>query len=213
MIVKPDETTVAYRCPDCGCGVKSIVGIFSLSADMLKLKCPCGSSSMTIKRTNDDKIRLAVPCMVCRRDHDYVISKDLFFKNELFELPCSLSGFSLCFIGNGDDVSAAIDRADDELRRVLKEAGAESLDIFKEQPDKTEEIPVAQVYDIVRFILKELEEEHAIRCNCNEGDYDIEIFDDSVCVYCKNCGAKQFVSTASLAEAQAFLEIDELVLK
>lgn len=213
MIVKPDETTVAYRCPDCGCGVKSIVGIFSLSADMLKLKCPCGSSSMTIKRTNDDKIRLAVPCMVCRRDHDYVISKDLFFKNELFELPCSLSGFSLCFIGNGDDVSAAIDRADDELRRVLKEAGAESLDIFKEQPDKTEEIPVAQVYDIVRFILKELEEEHAIRCNCSEGDYDIEIFDDSVCVYCKNCGAKQFVSTASLAEAQAFLEIDELVLK
>ena len=213
MIVKPDETTVAYRCPDCGCGVKSIVGIFSLSADMLKLKCPCGSSSMTIKRTNDDKIRLAVPCMVCRRDHDYVISKDLFFKNELFELPCSLSGFSLCFIGNGDDVSAAIDRADDELRCVLKEAGAESLDIFKEQPDKTEEIPVAQVYDIVRFILKELEEEHAIRCNCNEGDYDIEIFDDSVCVYCKNCGAKQFVSTASLAEAQAFLEIDELVLK
>ncbi len=213
MIVKPNETTVAYRCPDCGCGVKSIVGIFSLSADMLKLKCPCGSSSMTIKRTNDDKIRIAVPCMVCRRDHDFVISKDLFFKNELFELPCSLSGFSLCFIGNGDDVSAAIDRADDELRKVLKEAGAESLDIFKEQPEQVEEIPVSQVYDIVRFILKELEEENAIRCNCSEGDYDIELFDDSVSVYCKNCGAKKFVSTASLAEAQAFLEIDELILK
>lgn len=213
MIVKPDETTVAYRCPECGCGVKSIVGIFSLSADMLKLKCPCGGSSMTVKRTNDDKIRLAVPCLVCRRDHDFIISKELFFKNELFELPCSLSGFSLCFIGNGDDISAAIDRADDELRRVLKEAGATSLDIFKEQPEKVEEIPVSQVYDIVRFILKELEEENAIRCNCSEGDYDIELFDDAVSVYCKNCGAKQLVSTASLAEAQAFLEIDELILK
>ena len=180
---------------------------------MLKLKCPCGGSAMTIKRTNDDKIRLAVPCMVCRRDHDFVISKELFFKNELFELPCSLSGFSLCFIGNGDDVSAAIDRADDELRKVLNEAGAESIDIFKEQPKQVEEIPVSQVYDIVRFILKELEEENAIRCNCTEGDYDIELFDDSVCVYCKNCGAKKFISTASLAEAQAFLEIDELILK
>ena len=213
MIVKPNETTVAYRCPDCGCGVKSIVGIFSLSADMLKLKCPCGGSAMTIKRTNDDKIRLAVPCMVCRREHDFVISKELFFKNELFELSCSLSGFSLCFIGNGDDVSAAIDRADDELRKVLKKAGAESLDIFKKQPKQVEDIPVSQVYDIVRFILKELEEENAIRCNCTEGDYDIEFFDDAVCVYCKNCGAKKFVSTASLAEAQAFLEIDELILK
>ncbi len=213
MIVKPNETTVAYRCPDCGCGVKSIVGIFSLSAEMLKLKCPCGSSSMTIKRTNDDKIRLSVPCLVCRRDHDFVISRELFFKNELFELPCSLSGFSLCFIGNGDDVSAAIDRADEELHKVLTEAGATSLDIFKEQPEKAEEVPVAQVYDIVRFILKELEEENAIRCNCSEGDYDIELFDDSVCVYCKNCGAKKLISTASLAEAQAFLEIDELILK
>ncbi|MBE6679246.1 MAG: hypothetical protein E7598_01840 [Ruminococcaceae bacterium] len=213
MILKPNETTVAYRCPDCGCGVKSIVGIFSLSADLLKLKCPCGSSSMTIKRTNDDKIRISVPCMVCRRDHEFVISKELFFKNELFELPCSLSGFSLCFIGNGDDVSSAIDRADEELYKVLKEAGAENLDIFKAQQEKTEEIPVAQIYDIVRFILKELEEEHAIRCNCSEGEYDIELFDDAVCVYCKNCGAKQLISTASISEAQAFLEIDELILK
>lgn len=213
MIVKPNETTVAYRCPECGCGVKSIVGIFSLSADMLKLKCPCGSSSMTIKRTNDDKIRLSVPCLVCRRDHDFVISRELFFKNELFELPCSLSGFSLCFIGNGDDVSKAIDKADEELRRTLEEAGADSLDIFKEQPDKAEEMPIAQVYDIVRFIVKELEAENAIRCRCSDGDYDIELFDDSVCVYCKNCGAKQYISTASLAEAQAFLEIDELILK
>ena len=213
MIVKTNETTVAYRCPECGSGVKSIVGIFSLSADMLKLKCPCGASSMTIKKTNDNKIRLNIPCLVCRRDHDYVVSRDLFFKNEFFELPCSLSGFSLGFIGNGEDVSAAIERSDEELRRVLSEAGAQSLDIFKEQKEQLEEMPDAQVYDIVRFIVKELEEENAIRCNCSEGDYDIELFDDSVCVYCKNCGAKTFVSTASLAEAQAFLEIDELKLK
>ena len=213
MIIQPNETTLAYRCPECGSGVKSIVGIFGLSAPMLRLKCPCGASSMTIKKTNDDKIRLSVPCLVCRRDHDYVISKELFFKNELFELPCSLSGFSLCFIGNADAVSDALAKADEELRNVLAEAGAENLDIFKEQAESVEELPVAQVYDIVRFIVKELEEENAIRCHCNEGDYDIELFDDSVCVYCKNCGAKQYVSTASLAEAQAFLEIDELKLK
>ena len=129
------------------------------------------------------------------------------------ELPCSLSGFSLCFIGSGEAVAEALDKADAELNQVLREAGAESLEIFKEQSDPTEEMPAAQVYDIVRFIVKELAEENAIRCNCNEGDYDIELFDDSVCVYCKNCGAKQYVSTASLAEAQAFLEIDELKLK
>jgi len=213
LIAKTNETTVAYRCPDCGSGVKSIVGIFGLSAPMLKLKCPCGSSSMTIKKTADNKIRLSVPCLVCRRDHEYVVSKELFFKNELFELPCSLSGFSLCFIGGAEQVSAALEEADEKLSQVLKEAGAESLDVFKSQPEVTEEVPVSQVYDIVRFILKELEEENAIRCNCREGDYDIELFDDCVSVYCKNCGAKKTVSTRSLQEAQAFLDIDELILK
>ncbi len=215
MIVKPDETTVAYRCPECGCGIKSIVGIFGLSASALRLKCPCGKSSMTIKKTNDGKVRLSVPCIVCRHDHDYVISKELFFKNELFELPCALSGFGLCYIGSGSEVSEALHRSDEELMKILTEAGADNLDVFKSQPDAREEMPDAQVYDIVRFIVKELEAENAISCRCKpgEGDYDIELFDDSVCVFCKNCGARQYISTASLAEAQAFLEIDKLKLQ
>ena len=214
MIVKPKETTVAYRCPECGCGVKSIVGIFALSASAMRLKCPCGESAMTVKYTNDGKVRLTVPCLVCRRDHDYVVSKDLFFKNELFALHCALSGLDLCYIGGGEAVAKALERSDEELAKVLKEAGADSLDVFKNQKDKVEEIPDAQVYDIVRFLVKELEAENAIRCRCKTGgEYEIALFDDSVCVYCKNCGAKTFVSTASLAEAQAFLELDELHLK
>ena len=159
--------------------------------------------------------RIDVPCLVCRHDHDYVISRELFFKNEFFELPCALSGLGLCWIGDGKSVADALTRSDEELSRMLTEAGAENLDVFKQQPDQKEEIPDAQVYDIVRFIVKELEAENAISCRCKpgEGDYDIEMLDDSVCVFCKNCGAKQYVSTASLAEARAFLDIDELKLK
>ena len=125
MIVKPEETTVAYRCPECGCGVKSIVGIFTLSASAMRLKCPCGKSSMTIKKTNDGKVRLGVPCLVCRHDHDYVVSRELFFKNEFFELPCALSGLGLCWIGDGKSVADALTRSDEELSRMLTEAGAE----------------------------------------------------------------------------------------
>ena len=214
MILNPEETTVAYRCPECGGGVKSIVGIFGLSAAMLKLKCPCGGSAMTVKHTGDDKIRITVPCLVCRHDHSFTVSKNLFFKNELFELHGSLSGFGLCYIGNAESVSDALARADEELARVLSEAGASSLNIFRPQESGGETpLPAAQIYDIVRFIIKELEAEHAISCGCSEGDYDIELFDDSVCVFCKNCGARKYVSTASLAEAQAFLEIDRLKLE
>ena len=47
MVISPKQTTIAYRCPVCGTGVISAVGMFSLSADMIKLKCTCGKSEQT----------------------------------------------------------------------------------------------------------------------------------------------------------------------
>ena len=64
MIIEPKKTAVAYRCPDCGAGVMSVVGVFSLSAEMLKLKCSCGHSEMSMVRTSDGKIRFTVPCLL-----------------------------------------------------------------------------------------------------------------------------------------------------
>ena len=46
MVLESKQTTVAYRCPHCGAGVLSAVGMFSLAADMVKLKCSCGKSEL-----------------------------------------------------------------------------------------------------------------------------------------------------------------------
>ena len=59
MILEPKKTTVAYRCPECGAGVLSIVGMFSLSANRLKLKCDCGKSELDVV-LQDDKVRLTM---------------------------------------------------------------------------------------------------------------------------------------------------------
>ena len=64
MIIEPKSTTIAYRCPACGGVAKGIVGIFSLSGDMFKLKCSCGNSHMTVLKEND-QLRLIVPCVSC----------------------------------------------------------------------------------------------------------------------------------------------------
>ena len=48
MVLETKKATVAYRCPHCGCGVISVVDIFSLSADMIKLKCSCGQSELEV---------------------------------------------------------------------------------------------------------------------------------------------------------------------
>ena len=53
MVLDFKQTTVAYRCPHCGAGVMSAVGLFSLNADMVKLKCTCGKSEMTVVYSKD----------------------------------------------------------------------------------------------------------------------------------------------------------------
>ena len=89
MVLESKQTTIAYRCPKCGAGVMSVVGLFSLSGDMVKLKCTCGESEMqAVLRREDKQIRLTVPCIFCNKPHTYNVSESLFFGKEIFLLPC-----------------------------------------------------------------------------------------------------------------------------
>ena len=88
MVLETKKTTVAYRCPHCGAGIMSAVDIFALKADMIKLKCTCGKSEMSVVDTKDGKVRLTVPCMLCAQPHIFTVSNSLFFGKDLFVLPC-----------------------------------------------------------------------------------------------------------------------------
>ena len=84
MVLDKKETTVAYRCPVCGASVMSMIGIFALTADLIKLKCPCGESELELVYTRDKKIRLNVPCLFCPTPHSYIISSQMFFERNHF---------------------------------------------------------------------------------------------------------------------------------
>ena len=100
MVLDSKETTVAYRCPHCGAGVISAVNVFALSADMVKLKCTCGQSEMTIVSGKDGKIRLTVPCMVCPHPHQFTLNSTLFYGKDLFSMPCPyVSELTLAMVG------------------------------------------------------------------------------------------------------------------
>ena len=86
MVLDTKQTTVAYRCPHCGAGVMSVVGVFSLSAEMMKLKCSCGHSEMTMSRASNGKIRFSVPCMLCPSPHSFTVNSSVVFSKELFVL-------------------------------------------------------------------------------------------------------------------------------
>ncbi len=210
MVLTPKQTTIAYRCPHCGAGIMSAIGFFSLSGDMLKLKCDCGESELIIQRSRDGKIRLTVPCILCAKPHQYTISSSLFFGRELFTLSCPYSDLEACFIGETNHVKAALAKNELELLELLEESGVESFDALHR--DRTLTDP--QIFDIILFVIRELEAEGQIKCRCADGgEYEVEVLDDCIRVYCTVCGAESRLPTDSVLSANAFLNADSLTLE
>ncbi len=213
MILNPKESIVSYRCPHCGTTVMSMIGTFALSGDLIKLKCSCGESELVISYTNDNKIRLTVPCLACENPHTYSISSDAFFSRELLELSCKALGINICFVGNKDKVFEAIEKSDKELAEMMGEYSLEDIGKMSGNPEGS--ITDAQVYDLVRFMLCEMQDENAITCNCADGlgEYDFTITQDGVEVFCTKCNAKKTFDMNSVQKANDFLNVDELDLR
>lgn len=224
MILNTKETTVAYRCPVCGTTVMSIVGIFALSSERICLKCSeCGGSEMTLTHTKDKKIRLSVPCTVCPNPHTFTLSSGMFFERDVIGLACPYVGLDICYIGKKDAVIAAAEKSDEVLRGILEQAGADSLSALRGESllddEGTAREDDIQTYDIVNFLLTELEEDGCIHCRCPEETSRTYKFDlvgaehDTVLIYCDTCEASTAVKIGDPIAANAFLHIDELNLK
>ncbi len=212
MVLENKQSTVAYRCPSCGGGVMSIVDMFRLSGDMLKLKCTCGKSELSMVRSQDGKIRFTVPCILCPNDHTFTVSQNLFFNNELFVLPCPYSGINIAMMGEINHVKAEMSRTELELLDMLEQSGIDSFDDIKGDGYLSD----PQILEIVSYMIKELDEEGKIYCQCNdggEGDYEIEMTKEGLLVSCRRCGASKLVPTNSLIQATEFLNADSLSLE
>lgn len=216
MVLDSKQTTVAYRCPRCGAGVLSAVGFFTLAAsDMLKLKCSCGESEMTVVSSkNDDKIRLSVPCILCAKPHSFTLSSSLFYGKDLFTLSCPYSDIGIAFLGEINRVKAELARTELELLDLMEKSGLKDFDSFHNDEDSLTD---PQIRDIVMFVINDMDAEGKIFCKCDPNDngrlYDAEIQNDGVLVSCKKCHASRLVPTDSRLGAYAFLNADALYLE
>jgi DNA-directed RNA polymerase subunit RPC12/RpoP len=214
MVIDTKQTTVAYRCPHCGAGVMSVVGVFSLSAEMMKLKCSCGHSEMSMVRSSDGKIRFTVPCLICPTPHSFTVNSSIVFSKELFLLPCPYSDVNIAVMGNEDHVKAELSRSELELLDMLEKAGIDSFESLHTDSFLTD----PQVLDIITYVIRELDEEGKITCRCppcesEESEYDAEILEDGVKVTCRRCGASKLIPSNSLISAHEFLNADSLDLE
>ena len=214
MVLESKQTTVAYRCPHCGAGIMSAVGLFALSADMVKLKCTCGNSEMTVVYSKDGKVRLTVPCLLCAKPHTYTLNSTLFFGKDLFSLQCPYTDMNIAFLGETNTVKAELAKNELELLDLMEKSGLKDFDQFH---NDEEALPDPQVLEIVMFVINDLDAEGKIFCKCapedNGRQYDAEILNDGVKVTCRKCGASRLIPTDSRLGAHAFLNADALYLE
>lgn len=249
MILEPKSTTVAYRCPKCGSGVMSAVGMFNLSADRVRLRCSnpeCPTNKergeerdansndaldVIMSRDGDGTVRLTVPCIFCGKPHRFTVNPKLFFGKDVFVLPCPYSGINICFMGEGNHVKAELARSELELLDMLEENG---IDGFRDLDADEAALPDPQIYEIIMFVIHDLDAEGKIFCRCHpeggedlpegcleaetgesayEGDYTVDITEKGLLVRCAKCGAQKLIETDSLIGAHDFLNCDSLHLE
>ena len=216
MILEEMNSVIAYRCPCCGQGVISNVGVFALTAEKIALRCPCKRSELELIYTKDGKIRISVPCLFCPSPHVYTVSKAAFFKKELFTLECPYTGSGTVFIGELNHVKAELSRTELELLDVMNEHGVETFDPLRKKEPFTDK----EIFDVIMYVIGELDEEGKIYCKCpkrdsenEEKDYDVAMTDDGILVSCPRCGASKLIPTDSHLAAHAFLYSDSLTLE
>ncbi|MBQ3064438.1 MAG: hypothetical protein IJC99_06540 [Clostridia bacterium] len=216
MVVTPKQTTVAYRCPHCGTGVMSAVSMFHLRGNLVRLKCTCGKSMMEIEPAADGKVRLCVPCIICPKPHRYTVSEKIFFGEELFVLPCAYSDINIAMMGETNHVKAELARTEMQLLDLMEESGISDFSALHKEADEVVSDP--QVLEILTFVIRDLDDEGKIYCNCpheegREGDYELEVLSEGVKVTCKRCGATKLLPADSLLDAHEFLNADSLTLE
>ena len=229
MVLNEKRTTVAYRCPDCGGGIMTAVGLFNLSADMVKLKCTCGKSELKIIYNRDGTVRLTVPCLICSQPHTFTVNSSLFFSDELFVLPCPYSDINIAFMGEMNQVKAELARTELELLDMLEENG---ITDFSALHGDEKDLPDPQILDIILFVIDDLDAEGKIYCRCHpdpaegqsddtdygewneeESRYEAEITEEGIKLTCRVCGASTVIPTDSMLSAHAFLNADSVHLQ
>jgi len=118
-MIKDRDTTVGYHCPSCGMSILNKINIFSMSGNLIKIKCVCRNSELVVQMLKDNKFKITVPCILCPNSHSFTLSSATFFQKDIFALSCKFTAINICFIGKGNKVFDSLKKNEEELMKTF----------------------------------------------------------------------------------------------
>lgn len=103
--------------------------------------------------------------------------------------------------------------ADDDGEAVYKDLSGRVHRVSGEQTGTGGDSLISGIID---FLIKELVEENAIRCNCKtsaDGEYSYELCDEGITVRCAVCGAERTFPITSVSAADDWINTPELDIR
>lgn len=202
------KTRVAFRCQYCGAVITSDISRERLDEPVSLLCTECRKSKLDIKKTGET-ISLTVPCLMCPHPHPYKVSESIFFERDIFVLKCTFTGLDICFIGDEDNVEDEID-ASGALISAFMEENKED-----EGAQKGADILVADtsVMREVVFAIGEVQKQEKIKCSCGSKAFKVLLDYDKAVVSCKVCSRKAEIPARTRFDANAAIDLEEIVLE
>ena len=175
----PEETrTAGYICPVCGNAVIAARTAFQLCAGNSTLPCPCGKSELRFTQLGD-RCEIAVPCLLCARDHTAVCANDALLNRKLLALSCPASELGVCFIGEEAPVFRAMEQLERAADKLRLDGRTDSRGAFLDET----------VMGEVLAELRDIAARKGVRCGCGSTGYGIKVGFSSVDLTCARCGA------------------------
>ena len=189
----PEEArSIGYICPVCGQAVIASRTAFQLCAGDSALPCPCGKSEIRFTQLGD-RCEIAVPCLLCARDHTAVCSNDAMLNQKLLALSCPKSGLGCCYIGEEGPVFQAMERLEQAVDKLRADDQGERRGAFLNDGVMAE----------VLAELRDIAQRGGVSCGCGSGDYGVKVGYAAVDVVCAACGAALRLPAATAGDLDA----------
>lgn len=198
-MIKEFKKSIGYICPYCSTITIRNINLFdfsgSSSAEFLCSNGVCSRKNVSIF-PKKDKYVISVDCPICGETHIYNIRKITFWHNDFFVLSCSESGFVVLFIGAEEKIKSEIA----EQEKLINE--------LEEDFTVSEELSI--IFEAVEHI-NELAKNESISCSCGSRNIAIEIDNDFITLFCRDCGLKRKLRTDK-ASLEELLKMSTIVL-
>lgn len=198
-MIKEFKKSIGYICPHCSTITVRDINLFDFSGNTAcELPCAsplCSHSPVTIS-AKKDKYAVSVHCPICDETHLYNIRKITFWQKDFFVLHCAESGFGVLFIGDDQKIRAEIK----EQERLINE--------LEEDFAVSEELSV--IFEAVEHI-NALARSDSIFCSCGSRNIAIEIYNDRITLFCRDCNVKKEIKT-DRASLEDLLKSSTIVL-